>query len=93
MTPLLADVPAWAAVVVIASTVAALALIAIGLAIVKRLEPELVEIPYWSHEAIEQSTDELVAARRDLDCGRVDDAKFRLDRILSDVDSAWRCRA
>jgi hypothetical protein len=92
MTPLLADVPAWAAVVGIASTVAALALIAIGLAIVKGLRPTFVEVPLWS-PVVEDATDELVAARRDLDCGRLDDAKYRLDRVLSDIDSAWRCRA
>jgi hypothetical protein len=47
----------------------------------------------WSDDVVEEQAEELISLWRDLDCGRIEDAKFKLDRILSDVDSAWRCRA
>jgi hypothetical protein len=82
---------------VLASAVAGLACIAGWYLIVKANRQDLDVLDDYllsrSHEAFETNTDELIAARRDLDSGRVDDAKYRLDRILSDIDSAWRCRA
>jgi hypothetical protein len=50
-------------------------------------------ISAWRDLDFEEHTEELISVWRDLDCGRIEDAKFNLDRILSDVDSAWRCRA
>lgn len=47
----------------------------------------------WSDDVVEEHAEELISVWRDLDCDRIEDAKFKLDRILSDVDSAWRCRA
>jgi hypothetical protein len=54
---------------------------------------EILHTQAFYEEVDPDQIDELARARSDLVSGRFADAKDRLERVLSELDSSWRIRA